>query len=198
MSIYAWTRHAGQTCRRSRRGWCVSPNEGGPGPRDVVALLRRVMPPHVADQSVRRFADALAWNWLIGGTDAHAKNYSLLLAGDDVRLAPLYDVASALPYRDHEKSLRLAMKIGNDYRVHTWRNAWPRAARDLGIDEAELTGRVRQLARIAPDAFSDAAKNPEVVALGSDLPRRMVDLIAERAERCDRLLTTGVVGQAGE
>ena len=47
---------------------------------------------------VRRFADALAWNWIIGGTDAHAKNYSLLLSGSDVRLAPLYDIASALPY----------------------------------------------------------------------------------------------------
>jgi hypothetical protein len=34
-----------------------------------------------------RFADALIWNWVIGGTDAHAKNYSLLLAGDQVRLA---------------------------------------------------------------------------------------------------------------
>ena len=37
------------------------------------------------------------WNWLIAGTDEHAQNYGLLLAGDQVRLAPLYDVASALP-----------------------------------------------------------------------------------------------------
>lgn len=42
--------------------------------------------------------DALAFNYLIGAPDAHAKNYSLLLAGTHARLAPLYDVASALPY----------------------------------------------------------------------------------------------------
>jgi len=34
---------------------------------------------------------------LIAGTDAHAKNYSLLLAADQVRLAPLCDIVSALP-----------------------------------------------------------------------------------------------------
>jgi serine/threonine-protein kinase HipA len=48
-----------------------------------------------ADIAVMRFFDALMVNWLICGTDAHAKNYSLLLAGRQVRLAPLYDVASA-------------------------------------------------------------------------------------------------------
>lgn len=42
------------------------------------------------------------------GAGAHAKNYSLLLSCDQVRLAPLYDVASALPYGTHEHRLRLA------------------------------------------------------------------------------------------
>ena len=32
------------------------------------------------------------------GTDAHAKNYSLLIsAGGEARLAPLYDLSSQLP-----------------------------------------------------------------------------------------------------
>jgi serine/threonine-protein kinase HipA len=35
------------------------------------------------------FVDALAWNWLIEGTDAHAKNYSLLLASGQARMAAL-------------------------------------------------------------------------------------------------------------
>jgi serine/threonine-protein kinase HipA len=167
-------------------------NEGGPTPRDVVALLRRVMPAAVAEDSVRLFADALIWNWLIGGADAHAKNYSLMLAGPVVRLAPLYDIASALPYGDHEKSLRLAMKIGDDYRIYTWHNAWPRAARNLGIDEDELVDRVRHLAGIAPDAFADAARHPEVAGLQKEMPSRLVDLIAERAPRCGALLDARV------
>ena len=79
-------------------------NEGGPGPVQIVRLLRGAMRPTAAEDAVRRFADALAWNWLIAGTDAHAKNYSLLLAGPEARLAPLYDIASALPYGTHERS----------------------------------------------------------------------------------------------
>ena len=92
-------------------------SDGGPGPGDIVSLLRRSMPPGVAAEEVSRFVDALIWNWLIAGTDAHAKNYSLLIASDQVRLAPLYDVASALPYRVPQRELRLAMKLGTDYRV---------------------------------------------------------------------------------
>ena len=66
------------------------------------------MPPRFADAAAVRFADALIWNWIVGGTDAHAKNYSLLLSADQVRLAPLYDIASGLPYGTHEKKLRFA------------------------------------------------------------------------------------------
>jgi serine/threonine-protein kinase HipA len=159
-------------------------NEGGPGPRDVARLFREAMPSRLADEALLRFLDALAWNWLIAGTDAHAKNYSLLLAGGQVRLAPLYDVASALPYGTHEKALRFAMKIGGDYRVFPYRNTWPVAARDLGIDPELALERVEELAASAADAFAEAASTPEVVALKRPLPARLVDLVADRAERC--------------
>ncbi len=117
-------------------------NEGGPGVKEIAALLRRVMAPRVAQAAVWAFADALAWNWLIAGTDAHAKNYSLLLAANQVRLAPLYDIASALPYGMHERKLRMAMKIGGDYRLLPYDNRWPTAARDLGLDAGALVDRV--------------------------------------------------------
>jgi serine/threonine-protein kinase HipA len=65
------------------------------------------------------FLDAVYYNWLIGGTDAHAKNYALLIASaGQVRLAPLYDIASILPYPDIDtQKARSSMKIGNEYRV---------------------------------------------------------------------------------
>jgi serine/threonine-protein kinase HipA len=163
-------------------------NEGGPAPRDVARLLRSVMSPPAADDAVLRFLEALAWNWLIAGTDAHAKNYSLLLAGRQLRLAPLYDIASALPYGTHERKLRLAMKIGGDYRVYPIQNTWPKAAKELGLDPELAADRVIALARRAPDAFSASAGTPEVVKLDSSLPTRLVDLVAERCERCITIL----------
>lgn len=163
-------------------------NEGGPGPADIAKLLRSTMPRRAADDAVWRFADALIWNWLIAGTDAHAKNYSLLLAEDQVRLAPLYDVASALPYDMHERKLRFAMKTGGDYRVFPSRNAWPEAARELALDADALVDRVRELAALAPDVFADAALAPDVEALGRPLPTRLVDLVAARSKRCSQLV----------
>lgn len=168
-------------------------NEGGPGPIQVVELLRNAMPARAADDAVWRFIDALAWNWLIAGTDAHAKNYSLLLAGNDVRLAPLYDVASALPYGTHEKKLRLAMKLGGHYDVFTYRDPWPRAAEELGVDTDTVIDRVRALAARAPDSFADAAATSEVTELKRDLATHLVDLVSERVTRCVALLRTADV-----
>jgi serine/threonine-protein kinase HipA len=163
-------------------------SEGGPGAADIVALLRRVMPTSVARTAVREFSDALAFNWLIAGTDAHAKNYSLLLAGSQARLAPLYDVASALPYSAHERELRLAMSIGGDYRLIPYKNPWPAAARELGLEAEDLMRRVRDLADRIPDALADAARAPAVARLDSPLPDRLVGLVAARAKRCRKIL----------
>ena len=171
-------------------------NEGGPGPADVAKLLRSAMPPRVANEAVWRFADALIWNWLIAGTDAHAKNYSLLLAEDQVRLAPLYDISSALPYDMHERRLRFAMKIGGDYRVFPHRNTWREAARELALDADALVDRVRVLAALLPDVFADAAKAKDIEALGRPLPTRLVDLVADRSERCTRLVGGSGLHQA--
>ncbi len=158
--------------------------DGGPGPHDIADLLRNVMAPRAADSAVWRFFDALIWNWLVAGTDAHAKNYSLLLAGGDVQLAPLYDIASALPYGTHERKLRFAMKIGGDYHVYPERNTWEKAARELGLHSERALDRVVALAERAPDAFADAASAPGVAALDRPLAPRLVDLVADRVKRC--------------
>jgi len=91
-------------------------NEGVPGVHRIVGLLRDVIPASSVTGAVRSFFEAVTYTWLIGGSDAHAKNYSLLLAGSDVALAPMYDVASDLPYRTASlHKLRLAMKYAGDY-----------------------------------------------------------------------------------
>ena len=153
--------------------------------------------PRDADDAVWRFADALAWNWLIGGTDAHAKNYSLLLNHRDVRLAPLYDINSILPYlgeRDpegvllHERSMRMAMKIGGEASLAPPRNTWPHAATELGLPEDALIARVGSLASAAPAAFADAAADAGIAGLQSPVAPRLVERVAERAARCQAIL----------
>lgn len=160
--------------------------DGGPAPGDIAALFRRVMPSRVADDATWRFLDALVWNWIIGGTDAHAKNYSLILHGDDIRFAPLYDIASGLPYSD-ERELRLAMELGGDYRLHVQRpSTWSTLAAELRLEHQDVRVRARSLVSAAPDAF-DAAVS-DVADLGTELPARLRALISARAERCLTML----------
>jgi len=172
--------------------------EGGPGIKAIASLFRRVMPRPAAEAAVRAFADALAWNWIIAGTDNHAKNYSLLLSRNDVRLAPVYDVSSMLPYLGtrspvtgeviQERRTRSAMKIGGHYEHVPVHNVWPHAARELGLDPDRLVSRVRDLARVASDAFSDAGRTRLTGALRRRLVGDLTDRVASRADRCLNVL----------
>ncbi len=156
-------------------------NEGGPTPSEIVGLFRRVLEGSEIDIAVWRFLEALTLNWLIGGTDAHSKNYSLLLDRSQVRLAPLYDVASALPYHRPIQKMRLAMKFGGSYLLTT-RDArmWPAVAKEFGLPYPAVVERVAALMDRLPDAFADAVRDPAVQAIGSALPRRLIDRVADR------------------
>jgi serine/threonine-protein kinase HipA len=160
-------------------------NDGGPGARAVTTLLRNNSRAPVED--VETFVQALAFNWLIAATDGHAKNYSVLVgAASKVRLAPLYDIASALPYHDTElRKLKLAMKIGGKYRIreiglHEWR----RLAADLGFDEDHLVSRVREMAARIPDLSTALLSHVRGDGLTHAALARLADGAAERAREC--------------
>lgn len=163
-------------------------NEEGPSPKDVAALFRRVMPRTQAFEATRAFLSALLWNWVIAGTDAHAKNYSLVLNQNQVRLAPFYDVASALPYALPIQKQQLAMKLGSTYQMNPVSSPWPRLAADLGLAEDDVRDHARHILKAAPDAFSSAATDPGVQSLNSSLPTRLTDLVASRTTVCAKLL----------
>ncbi|MCC5951002.1 MAG: type II toxin-antitoxin system HipA family toxin [Acidimicrobiia bacterium] len=167
-------------------------SDGGPSPGDVAELLRSIMPNEQARNATGRFVEALGFNWIIAGTDAHAKNYSLLHAGNQTRLAPLYDVASALPYdSSNGHKLKLAMKLGREYRLHATDrlSSWNRLAQEVDLAADDVIGRVAQLASTVGDAFAEVAGDAAIGELDSDLPDRLVEAVAARAEMCLRILS---------
>lgn len=129
--------------------------DGGPGIAQITALIRRVSASPEVD--VERFLRANMFNWLIGGSDAHAKNYSFLIgAGEEVRLAPLYDLSSQLPYPDLIAQ-RVAMKIGEHYDFARVTAAdWRALARSCALDEERTIGMLTDMARALPDVVSAA------------------------------------------
>jgi serine/threonine-protein kinase HipA len=161
--------HQGQWLRVHQEDLCqalaVSPtrkyqSDGGPGPLAIIELLRTHS--SAPSDDVDTFIDALAFNWLIAGTDAHAKNYALLFGrGGRIRLAPLYDLGSAVPYPAlRQDKLVMAMKIGNTYRLRDIRrHHWASLLRDSRVDTEAALARIARMAEALPDHASDLARS---------------------------------------
>jgi serine/threonine-protein kinase HipA len=165
-------------------------NEGGPSPKDVVALIETHSSRPRDD--VRTFVDALVLNWIIAGTDAHAKNYSLLHGGGGrVRLAPLYDVASALPYPElDQQRIKLAMKIGGEYRLRDiGLRQWQKFAKELNLSPAEIIDRAANFASQVPRHIEVVRETVKAEGLDHPVVDRLMAGLIDRSERCRRSLS---------
>jgi serine/threonine-protein kinase HipA len=66
----------------------------------------------------RELVRQLAFSYLIGNGDAHAKNFSVLQALDgEWRVSPLYDVPSSQPYGDTTMAMTIAGGAGPDFGI---------------------------------------------------------------------------------
>jgi len=172
-------------------------SDGGPGPHEIVDLLRanvtesanrqkRTMSRELtaADEDINTFVDALIFNWLIGGTDAHAKNFSILIGGGGlVRLAPLYDVASILAYpRIDPMRAKLAMKIGGEYRLRDvgWEN-WRQFATSIQLPQNDLLDRARTMAENLPDVIGSEVASAKASGLDHPVLDRLSQKLISRA-----------------
>lgn len=162
--------------------------DGGPSARDLFALIRDYSGKPREDEL--RFLDALIFNWLIMGTDAHAKNYSFLLgAGGQVRLAPLYDLSSGLPYPREipPKKAKLAMKIGGEYKQdRIGARQWEKAAGEWKLDRDLVGERIVAMARKLPEAAERV--RGEIAGVGEAEEEMLGRLVDGIAESCDGAL----------
>lgn len=162
-------------------------NERGEG--HSIQRLARLIADHSADRDtdLRAFFDAQAFSWVMCNTDGHSKNYSLLLAGRSVRLAPLYDIWSMMPHDPHHyRSYSLAMSALADRRILTAesRPAWEAMAKAIGLPESEAVDRAAAIAEAAPEAMQQAAGElpPELRAL--PVVQSLVSMTALRRDQC--------------
>jgi len=123
-------------------------SEGGPSLKTAFDVVRD----EVADPLTAAGAmlDWVVFNVLVHNADAHAKNVSLLRAGDGRQeLAPFYDLVCTGAYPvDH----RMAMSVGgqSDPGAITKKN-WVQFASDVGIGKSLVLRTVREIADRIPD-----------------------------------------------
>jgi serine/threonine-protein kinase HipA len=164
-------------------------SDGGPGVREIAELLTTVSTASAQDTDT--FVRAIAFNWLVAGTDAHSKNYALLLSSDSrVRLAPLYDLASALPYPGMRPiGLKLAMKIGGEYRLRNIAaSQWRKLATEVRRNPEELLATLRSTAEAMPDHVLNIQQLVKQDGLVHPIVDRLSDKLVTRARECGRLL----------
>jgi serine/threonine-protein kinase HipA len=90
--------------------------------------------------------DLIIFNVLACNTDAHAKNYSIMLRGNGASLAPMYDVMCGEVWENVTK--HMVQKIGGTRVADqlTGRH-WRQLARECGLNPGEVLDRVAALAK---------------------------------------------------
>lgn len=164
--------------------------QGGPTPSDIASLLRNIRRAH-PEITVEKFCDMLIFQWLIVGTDAHSKNYSLLLDGRECELAPLYDSASWLPYRGFTpiSKLRLGMRIGRDYSLSSSDrpSALARLSQSLGLQPRPVLERSAELASKLPRAVRDSVESLPTDLQSASEVEDLASSLARRSKQCEQI-----------
>lgn len=160
-------------------------NEGGPGFRECFALLERCADPANDRAELMKLA---VFNFLIGNTDAHAKNFSLLYrTPPQPSLAPFYDLLCLGVYPG--LATRNAMKIGGQYDpTFTQPRHWTRLAAEAGLGDDHVLGHIRFMTYSLPEMASITAEEFQKRYGKSRIVPKIVDFIHARCRQtADRM-----------
>ncbi len=152
--------------------------EGGPSLAACFKLLRTNSTS--AGKDVLSLVNWVIFNYLIGNSDAHGKNISLLLLPEGPRLAPFYDLLSTRVYAPYGLAEGLAMKIGGESdprSIH--KKQWELLADEVGIKPKFVLTKLKELSRQIEAARLPLFKE-EFEAFQCDTLYRLMELIAEQ------------------
>jgi serine/threonine-protein kinase HipA len=135
----------------------------GPTLKEMFALTRRHMPP----TEILRLLDRVIFNALVCNTDAHAKNYSIMIGGNGISLAPAYDVMCGEVWESVTKNL--VHKIGGSTRGEQLQaKHWQRFARECGLNPKQVLDRVSAVARSVISEIAEVECEVAAMPAGRD------------------------------
>lgn len=159
--------------------WNIALPDGGPGIAQIMAFL---MGSSEALKDRYDFMKFQVFQWLIGATDGHAKNFSVFIqAGGSYRLTPFYDIISAFPVLGgtgiHISDLKLAMGLNASKGKKTaidkiYPQHFLATAKVLKFPEVQMHEILSDFARMIPAAL-DNVKN----SLPTDFPENVVTAV---------------------
>lgn len=152
--------------------------------RGMFELLRKHSSDPVTDQL--KLWDTIVFDYLIGNTDAHIKNFSLLYGKDlrRIRLAPAYDIVSTVIY--DQSTRNMAFSIGGASALDDIsRDSFRAAAQEVGLGERMAMRRF--------DAMADRFRS----ALHESAAELVHDGYPKAAELENRILDTAGIHVSG-
>ncbi len=155
-------------------------HEGGPSLGACFEVITRF-----STQPARDRLHLISWlilNYLIGNADAHAKNLSLLITREGLRLAPFYDLVSTAVYR--ELTDKLALKIGGENRPE-WiqKRHWEALAATSGANPRIVWRRLNELSAAIPAVARETAGMLALEKSEFATIEKILAVIQERAKR---------------
>jgi serine/threonine-protein kinase HipA len=154
----------------------------GPTLKDMFDITRRHMPP----TEIVRLLCMVILNVLTCNSDAHAKNYSIMIRASNASLAPMYDIMCGEVWDNVTKNL--AQKIAGASRgEHLKRTQWQQFARECGLNPRQVIDRVDALAKSAIVETGPAASEVAAMPAGS---HAILDQTRQAVERRARRLLT--------
>ena len=152
----------------------------GPALEDMFELTRRHMP----SIDIVHLLDMVVVNVLACNTDAHAKNYAIIIRGNGASIAPMYDLMCGEVWENVTKNL--AQKIAGKSRGdHLNGRGWQQFARECGLNPRQVLDRVGTLAKSALAEAEAAASEVAAMPAGT---HEVLDQTREAVERRARIL----------
>lgn len=164
-------------------------SDGGPG---IAKIITEVLPAcDDIEADCTRFMEANIFNFLIAGSDAHAKNYSILLGPQtSARLAPLYDISSILPHlgegevQAEMRDIRMVMNIGGHYEMEAiMPRHWERLAKSARFSPNKTIALMRRHIARLPDLAASCAAHCQAEGVTHPIIPKLADLIALRVAK---------------
>jgi len=160
--------------------------EGGPSLTACFNLVR-----HASIRPGKDVLSLLNWvifNYLIGNSDAHGKNISLLLLPEGPMLAPFYDLISTRIYAHYGLTSGLAMNIGGAGDPDSLQKKhWVQFAEEVGIKPQLVLNRIADLAKRIDDSRLQLFKG-RFAPYTCDALYRLMEFIGGQTEKTIRKL----------
>lgn len=160
-------------------------SQGGPG---IVQIMELLMGSSNALEDRYNFMRFQVFQWLIGATDGHAKNFSVYLdKGGSYRLTPFYDILSAYPLLGGKglniRKLKLAMGLkatkGKKYEIS---KIQPRhfleTAKAVNFSQDSMQEILEEMKHALPKAISKVSAE-----LPDDFPKHIAESIFENTRK---------------